>query len=178
MKVTPGQSLGGGDAKLPIKAPGMISRVGPVEAVQSTGNTDAEAYRNPHIPSLNTNSLSVTTGLRLPEAVRTSMAHGRYLHAATAQQPVAVLGRDAASRLGISRIHPDIRIWVGGQWFYVAGILKPAKLTPEIDAAVLVGYRPRRSTWTSTDTPHGVRTVPRNPPPRCRALGCPGAGYG
>uniref|UniRef100_UPI0038064FB3 ABC transporter permease n=1 Tax=Streptomyces sp. NPDC087263 TaxID=3365773 RepID=UPI0038064FB3 len=141
LKVTPGQSLGGGDAKLPIEAPGMISRVGPVEAVQSTGKTDAEAYRSPHIPSLNTNSLSVTAAsLQLPEAVRTSMAQGRYLNAATAEQPVAVLGWDAASRLGISQVHPNIRIWVGGQWFYVAGILKPAKLTPEIDAMVLVGY--------------------------------------
>ncbi|AGP53424.1 ABC transporter permease [Streptomyces rapamycinicus] len=141
LKVTPGQSLGGGDAKLPVEAPGMISRIGPVEAVQSTGKTDAEAYRSPHIPSLNTNSLSVNAAsLRLPAAVRTSMAQGRYLNAATARQPVAVLGWDAASRLGISRIHPGMRVWVGGQWFYVSGVLKPAKLTPEIDSAVLVGY--------------------------------------
>jgi hypothetical protein len=32
------------------------------------------------------------------------------------------------------------RIWVGAQWFYLAGILKPAVLAPEIDSSVLVGY--------------------------------------
>lgn len=141
LKVTPGQSLGGGNAELPKEAPGMISRVGPVQAVQSIGKTDASAYRSPRIPALNTNSLSVNAAdLKLPEAIRTSIAQGHYLNAATAQQPVAVLGWDAASRLGISTIRPDLRIWVGGKWFYVAGVLKPAKLTPEIDAAVLVGY--------------------------------------
>ena len=29
---------------------------------------------------------------------------------------------------------------MGGQWFYVAGILKPAVLTPAIDNSVLIGF--------------------------------------
>ena len=62
------------------------------------------------------------------------------LNAATAREPVAVLGAAAAQRLGIDRIWPGERIWVGGQWFYLAGILKPAVLAPEIDSSVLVGY--------------------------------------
>ena len=33
-----------------------------------------------------------------------------------------------------------MRIWVGGQWFYVTGILNPAAYAPEIDSAVLVGF--------------------------------------
>src|SRR5260370_10744837 len=33
-----------------------------------------------------------------------------------------------------------MRIWAGGQWFYVTGILNPATLAPEIDSAVLVGF--------------------------------------
>ena len=72
--------------------------------------------------------------------VATSVAQGHYLNAATAQEPVAVLGAAAAQRLGIDRIYPGERIWVGGQWFYVAGILKPAVLAPAIDSSVLVGY--------------------------------------
>jgi putative ABC transport system permease protein len=32
-----------------------------------------------------------------------------------------VLGAAAAQRLGIDRIYPGERIWVGGMWFYVAG---------------------------------------------------------
>ncbi|MFD7551826.1 ABC transporter permease [Streptomyces sp. NPDC059578] len=141
LTVTPGRVVAGGTAKLPVDAPAMINRIGQVEAVQSTGKTDANAYRSPHIPSINTNGLSVTaTSLGLPATVRTSVAEGRFLNAATAEQPVAVLGSDAASRLGIDRIHQGVRIWVGGKWFYVAGILKPAKLTPEINSAVMVGY--------------------------------------
>jgi putative ABC transport system permease protein len=37
-------------------------------------------------------------------------------------------------------IYPGERIWVGGQWFYLVGILHPAVLAPEIDSAVLIGY--------------------------------------
>ena len=56
-----------------------------------------------------------------------------------------MLGAAAAQRLGIDRIYPGERIWVGGQWFYVAGILNPAVLAPEIDTSVLVGYPAARA---------------------------------
>ena len=78
--------------------------------------------------------------LDLLPVVATSVAQGHYLNAATAQEPVAVLGAAAAQLLGIDRIYPGERIWVGGQWFYVAGILKPAVLASAIDSSVLVGY--------------------------------------
>jgi putative ABC transport system permease protein len=51
-----------------------------------------------------------------------------------------VLGAAAAARLGIDRLYRGERIWVGHQWFYLAGILHPAVLAPEIDSAVLVGF--------------------------------------
>jgi hypothetical protein len=50
------------------------------------------------------------------------------------------LGSAAAERLGIDRIFPGERIWGGGQWFYLAGILNPALLASEIDSSVLVGF--------------------------------------
>jgi putative ABC transport system permease protein len=139
--VTPGQAITGDAAELPKEAPGMIARIGPVEAVESTGAVDATVFRNPYIPAYNTNAIGVAAAsLGLPDAVRTSVAAGRYLNAATARQPVAVLGSDAARRLGISRIYPNQRIWVGGQWFYVAGILNPATLAQNIDNLVLIGF--------------------------------------
>src|SRR5262249_557880 len=55
-------------------------------------------------------------------------------------QPVTVLGAAAAQRLGIDRVYPGERVWLGGQWFYVAGILSPAVLAPEVDTSALVGY--------------------------------------
>jgi putative ABC transport system permease protein len=119
----------------------MIGRIGPVTEVQATGSTDASVYRSPLIPSINTNGLSVQAAtFDLPATVGTTVAKGRYLNAATATLPVAVLGSQAAQRLGITRIDPRTRIWLGGRWFYLAGILGPAALAPEIDASVLVGF--------------------------------------
>src|SRR5262245_49122271 len=141
LTVTNGQTLFGDTAELPKQAPAMIARIGPVTQVQETGTTSANAYRSPLIPSVNTNGLSVqAASLHLPSTVGCAVASGRYLNAATSRLPVAVLGASAAARLGIDRIYPGERIWVGGQWFYVAGILTPAVLAPEIDSSVLVGF--------------------------------------
>ena len=141
LTVTNGQTFTGATAELPLAAPAMIGRIGPVNAVQYTGATNASAYRSPLIPSINTNSLTVdAASLELPRAVATTLAQGAYLNAATARQPVAVLGAATARRLGIDRVYPRERIWVGGMWFYVAGILNPAVLAPELDSAVLVGF--------------------------------------
>jgi putative ABC transport system permease protein len=141
LTVTNGQTLLGEQATLPLAAPGMIARIGPVTQVEATGSTDANVYRSPLIPAINTNGLSVqAASLGLPDTVGTTLAHGRYLNAATARLPVAVLGSAAARRLGIDRLYRGERIWLGGQWFYVAGILSPATLAPEIDNSVLVGF--------------------------------------
>ena len=141
LTVTNGQTLFGDTAELPFAAPGMISRIGPVTEVEETGATSATVYRSPLIPTVITNALSVdAASLGLPKTVGTKVAAGSYLNAATARQPVAVLGAAAAQRLGIDHIYPGERIWLGGMWFYLAGILDPAALAPEIDDAVLVGF--------------------------------------
>jgi putative ABC transport system permease protein len=141
LTVANGQTLFGQTAELPLAAPGMIARIGPVQQVQYTGSTTANVYRSRLIPSVNTNALSVqAASLELPQTVGATIAAGSYLNAATAQQPVAVLGSAAAQRLGIDHMYPGERIWLGGMWFYLAGILNSAPLTPEIDASVLVGF--------------------------------------
>jgi putative ABC transport system permease protein len=143
LTVQNGQTLFGQTAELPKAAPGMIARIDPVTAVEDTGTvTNADAYRSPLIPAIDTNALSVdAASLGLLPTIATTMAQGRYLNAATATEPVAVLGAVAAQRLGIDRIYAGQRIWVGGQWFYVAGILNPAVLVPAIDNSVLVGFK-------------------------------------
>jgi len=110
--------------------------------VQATGTVSGvSVYKSPLIPAIETSALSVDAAtLNLPAVAGTSLAQGRFLNAATAREPVAVLGAAAAQRLGIDRIRPGMRIWAGGQWFYVTGILKQATLAPEIDSAVLVGF--------------------------------------
>jgi putative ABC transport system permease protein len=142
LTVSNGQTLFGQAAELPLQAPAMIARIGPVQQVQETGSTDANVYKSRFIPSINTNALVVqAASLDLPRAVGATLAEGSYLNAATAREPVAVLGAQAASLLGIDRPFQGERVWLGGMWFYLAGILKPAVLAPEIDNSVLVGFK-------------------------------------
>ncbi len=141
LTVQNGQSLFGGTAELPKAAPAMIGRIGPVTSVQQTGTVNVDVFRGPLIPTIDTNALSVdAASLGLLRAVGTTVAQGSYLNAATAQEPVAVLGAAAAQRLGIDRVFSGERIWLDNMWFYVAGILNPAVLTPQIDSSVLVGF--------------------------------------
>jgi hypothetical protein len=93
------------------------------------------------IPVGNTGGLQVrATSLNLLSVRNTGLARGAWLNPGTAREPVAVLGSAAAQRLGIDRIFPDQRIWLGGQWFNVAGVLKPSPLEPDIDNSALIGY--------------------------------------
>ena len=146
LTVTNGQSFFGQTAELPIAAPGMIGRIGPVQQVADTGSISANVYRSPLIPAVNTNALTVDAAtLGLPAAAETSLAQGRYLNAATRSEPVAVLGAASAQLLGIDTVSAGERIWVttstgSGMWLYVAGILKPDALSPAVDSSILVGY--------------------------------------
>ena len=161
LTVTTGQTFTGQSAPLPLAAPGMIARIGPVMTVADTGTvSSANAYRSPLIPSINTNALTVqATTLNLPAAVGTSVAKGVFLNAATATEPVAVLGAAAAQRLGVDHIYPGERIWVGGMWFYLAGILNPAILAPEIDSSVLVGYPAAKTYLGYASSLNGRRAI-------------------
>jgi putative ABC transport system permease protein len=142
LTVTNGQTFSGATAELPETAPGMITRLPGVTAVQATGTvTGVSVYKSPYIPSIETNGLSVDAAtLGLPAVAGASLAQGRFLDAATAREPVAVLGAAAAALMGIDRIQPGMRIWIDSQWFYLTGILAPAAYAPQIDSAVLVGF--------------------------------------
>jgi putative ABC transport system permease protein len=152
LTVTNGQDLAGNTIELPVAAPGMIARLPGVTNVQDVGVVSGmNAYRSPLIPPVETNALTVdAASLGLPAAAGTSIAQGTYLNAATAREPVAVVGAQAAELLGVDRVRPGERIWLcgstscpaDGQWFYVTGILNPvpASYAPEINSAVLVGF--------------------------------------
>jgi putative ABC transport system permease protein len=137
-----GRSLSGGPAELPPEAPARISHLENVQQVTDTALIkDEKVYRSSMIPVGNTGGLQVqATSLNLLSVLGTGVARGTWLNEGTAREPVAVLGAAAARRLGISRIYPDQRIWLGDQWFNVAGVLEPSPLAPEIDNSALIGY--------------------------------------
>ncbi len=56
------------------------------------------------------------------------MADGKFLDAATATYPTAVLGSVAAARLAIHEVTGTQQIWLGGQWFTVIGVLDEFEL--------------------------------------------------
>jgi putative ABC transport system permease protein len=155
LTVANGQTLEGATAELPLTAPGMLSRIAAVTAIDDTGSVDGvNAFRSRLIPGINTNGLSVhAVSLTLPRTVGTTMSQGRFLNAATAREPVVVLGSTAAALLGVDRVYPSERIYltasqdpqtpltvVAGHWFYLAGILRPAVLATELNTSVLVGF--------------------------------------
>ena len=116
--------------------------------------------------------------LNLLPTVGTTLAAGTWLNAATATKPVCVLGAAAAQRLGIDKVLPGERIWIDDQWFYVAGILRPAVLAPAVDGSILVGFEAAatylgfdghptqiyvRSATDQTEAVHGVLGATANP---------------
>ncbi len=142
LTVEAGRSLAGGPAELPHEAPARITHLDNVQLVAHTAvMKDKYVYRSSMIPVGNTRGLQVqATSLNLLSVLGTGVARGDWLNEGTARVPVAVLGSTAAAQLGIDRVYPDQRIWLGDQWFNIAGILNPSPLTPDIDVSALIGY--------------------------------------
>ncbi len=140
LTVTNGQTFGGGETELPATATPMIRRVAGVARAAPTAQLDAAGvYRNPLVPGGQTGGLAVRAcDTSLLAAVQGSVWQGRFLNAATANYPITVLGYQAARTLGVGQ--PGARVWLGGHWFTVSGILNPLPLAPEVDRAALVGF--------------------------------------
>ncbi len=164
LRVAPGNSILGAPSHLPSEAIPMIGRIGPVTSVSATGEVaDVHIYRSDEIPSGETGSIAVLAARTdLLGTVGAHITRGVWLNAATEQYPAVVLGADAASRLGIGAPSPEVRLWLGDQWFTVIGILARVPLAPELDAAALIGW-PVASTMLAFDGyPTTVYTRTRN----------------
>jgi len=142
LTVEAGRSFTGEEAKLPREAPARITLLDNVELVAHTALIkNTYVYRSAIVPVAETGGLQVrTTNLNLLHVLDTGLARGDWLNKGTARLPVAVLGSIAAQQLGIDRVYPDQRIWLGGQWFNLAGILNASPLEPDIDVSALIGY--------------------------------------
>jgi putative ABC transport system permease protein len=138
LRVAPGQTIFGEEAKLPEEAGPMIDRIGPVESVSAVEQVDATVRRTNFISEDETGGISVAAAdLDLLTTLGATMGTGNYLDAAKARYPTVVLGSKAAERLGIDRT--GVSVWLGGQWFTVVGILDPVELAPDLDSAALIG---------------------------------------
>jgi putative ABC transport system permease protein len=142
LRVSPGQAVNGEQSHLPADAVAMISRIPPVTSATATAALPAvHAYRNDHIPSIETGNVQVLAArTNLLDTVGARPSSGAFLNDATARYPAVVLGARAAGRLGVTVASPDTRVWLGGRWFMVVGVLHPVPLAPELDFAALVGW--------------------------------------
>ncbi len=134
-------ALEGQGTSLPARAPAMIRRIGPVTADAATATLTVQVYRNPHIPTVDSQAITVEAAdVGLADAVEGRMWAGTFLDRATASLPAVVLGHDTAAALGVDRADGSVAVWLGGRWFDVVGILQPVTLAPELDRAALVGF--------------------------------------
>jgi len=143
LTVEPGQTLRTGEtATLPVESVDMVARIGPVTSVSAVGAVDdAFVYRSDQIDELRTNGITTLAARPdLLQAVGGKVASGRWLDDALAAYPTVVLGATTAERLGISHTDGSVAVSLGERWFTVVGILAPAPLAPELDAAALVGW--------------------------------------
>jgi len=141
LQVQAGSGIGLGNAQLLATAKPMIGRIDGVQDVSGVANVSGNVYRTDKIPSTHSGGITIkAVDTDLLGTLNGSLATGRFLNAATAQYPVAVLGSVAAQRLGITDLRVQPRIWLGHQWFAVAGILRTLTLSADLDRSALVGF--------------------------------------
>jgi putative ABC transport system permease protein len=141
LTVKPGQNLFGEAAKLPAPATAMVGRIATVSNAASVSTLDGVSVRRSKlIPATETGGLSVNAvSLNLLDTLRATIQTGRWLNESTSQYPTVVLGTGAAKKLGIADLSVPIRVWIGDDWFTVAGILNSVTLAPDLNDGALIG---------------------------------------
>ena len=140
VSVQPGMGPGDELVPLPETAPGMLARVDGVEEVGVLRSVPEGigVYRNDLIPAGQGNGLSTyAADPGFLSAVEGSVAKGAWFDEASRALPVTVLGASAAARLGISET--GVRVWIGGQWYVVIGILNAQGLAEQLGDAAFLG---------------------------------------
>jgi putative ABC transport system permease protein len=136
-----GQTFRGAEAQLPATSTAMIGHVPGVEHVAATSLLAQPVYRTDKVPAYETGGIGVrAVDASLMATLDGTVLTGSFLNAANARYPAVVLGFGAAQYLGVDRVDTSTRIWIGGRWFFVVGILDRLPLAPEIDQSALVGW--------------------------------------
>jgi len=164
INVEPGSTATGTQAELPTTSEGMVARVGPVTRVaQLASLSSTYVYRSPYVPAIDTNGIALNAASpSLPSTVGATLAEGTFLNAATARYPAVVLGSETASLLGITSLAAPARLWIGGYWFTVVGILRPVQLVTQLNSMAFIGFRVAEADFAFDGHPTQlyVRSVP------------------
>ena len=141
IKASPQAGFFGTQEKLPDGVVGMVERIGPVEEVTSTTQTDLIVRRSDFISEFEGGGIStIVTSPELLQVVGGNLIEGRFIQNGLANIPVTVLGSVTASRLGINTLETPTKILIGNEWFGVVGIIDELKIHPDLDRSVFIGY--------------------------------------
>jgi macrolide transport system ATP-binding/permease protein len=143
----PGATTGIIDPKaIPWDAPARLRRLNGVVAAGSISEVDvgnALVSASPVVDPLNPSAIKLAVRAASPDmfrAVRAELATGRLPdpgHSRRADR-VAVLGPDAAVRLGIADVDRLSAIYIGDQLYLVVGILRDVVRKPELLGSVII----------------------------------------
>ena len=139
--LTATQAQGFGDAPpLPSTALESALRQDDVQSAAAVGTVaDGAVYRNEFIPTAETKGIGVMAAWGdVAEVLGGELASGQWLDDSAVAPEQIVLGANAAKALGINRVRPNARVWMGGQWVQVVGVLAPIELAEDLDNQVFV----------------------------------------
>lgn len=139
LTLTQAQGLGE-PVPLPPTALESVLRQDDVETAAAVGTVpDTGVYRNDRVPAPETKGLGVLAAWGdVPRVLGGQLAAGRWIDDAAGAPPQVVLGARAAAVLGMEDLHPDSRVWIGGRWVQVVGVLDPVALAEDLDSRVFV----------------------------------------
>lgn len=125
---------------LPDTALESVLRQDDVESAAAVGTVaDGAVYRNEFIPEPETKGIGVLAAWGdVPKVLGGVFSSGRWIDDAPDAPPQVVLGAGAAEALGIDRVDADTRVWTGGKWVQVVGVLEPIQLADDLDNQVFV----------------------------------------
>ena len=130
----------GDSPPLPPTALDSVLRQDDVESAAAVGTVpDGHVYRNPFIPAPETKGIGVLAAWGdVPEVLGGTLGSGRWIDDRAGAVPQVVLGAQAARALGVDHVRADSRVWLGGQWVQVVGVLQPMQLAEDLDTQVFV----------------------------------------
>ena len=141
VKASPQAGFFGTQEELPEGVIGMVERIGPVEEVTSTTQTDLLVRRSNFISEFEGGGIStIVTSSELLNVIGGKLSEGRFITDGLSDLPVTVLGSVTAKRLGITNLSKPTKILIDDEWFGVIGIVEELKIHPDLDRSVFIGY--------------------------------------
>ena len=154
VKASPQAGFFGTQEELPKGVLGMVERIGPVQEVTSTTQTDLLVRRSNFISEFEGGGIStIVTSAELLDVIGGNLVDGRFIEDGLSDIPVTVLGNVTAQRLGINNLFKPTKILIENEWFGVVGILEELKIHPDLDRSVFIGYGVAKTLFDINEEP-------------------------